>query len=28
LPRYYRGQGLLLLAKLLDLYQRDSVEDG
>ena len=28
LPWYYRGQGLLLLAKLLDLYQRDSVEDG
>ena len=28
LPRYYRGQGSLLLAKLLDLYQRDSVEDG
>ncbi|MBU17863.1 MAG: hypothetical protein CL725_09195 [Chloroflexi bacterium] len=28
LPRYYRGQGLLLLTKLLDLYQRDSVEYG
>ena len=24
LPRYYRGQGLLLMAKLLDLYQTES----
>ena len=28
LPRYYRGQGLLLLAKLLDVYQRESGADG
>ena len=28
LPRYYRGQGLLLLAKLLDVYRRDLAEDG
>ena len=28
LPRHYRGQGLLLSTKLLDLYQRDSVEYG
>jgi len=28
LPRYYRGESLLLLTKLLDLYQRDSVEYG
>ena len=26
LPRYYRGQGLLLLAKLLDVYHRESGE--
>ena len=28
LPRYYRGQGLLLLAKLLDVYQRESGGDA
>ena len=28
LPRYYRGQGLLLLAKLLDVYQRESGDEA
>ena len=28
LPRYYRGQGLLLMAKLLDVYQRESGGKG